>query len=379
MDRVEAGEMHIFYCNNLFAHPQTGGEIFYSKILDHLHSRLDVDLILPTKDDLHYLNRPDGCIGINQHFFLRFLRLPKRTIIIESEQCGYGFFLANWLVRLVRRDLKTLVSVHQLPMPSSQDTLRHRLVRDGMLSSLFRSASAVTVNSRYIGCEAASRYGVRQNRIHIVNPAGQKFDSTARETVVKGDSSLQLLCVANVRPHKGQKVLIEALGRLQPYPVRLMLVGVTKDEGYEHELRRLMAGLGLLKRVWLAGPLKGENLARAYAGADVFVLPALYEPYGMVIQEAMSFGLPVVASDIGGIPEQFTDGIEGFLVSPGDSKALAGALGKLIADPELRAQMRTAARKRAAELPTWDKVYNQFGQLLTMLDKGASEAQIIGN
>ena len=95
---------------------------------------------------------------------------------------------------------------------------------------------------------------------------------------------------------------------------------------------------------------------------DIFVFPSLYEPYGVVVQEAMSFGLPIVASNVGGIPKQMNDGVEGYLVPLGDSKVLAEVLRKLIMDPGLRKQMGKKSYKRATELPTWDNVCERFYQ-----------------
>ena len=85
--------------------------------------------------------------------------------------------------------------------------------------------------------------------------------------------------------------------------------------------------------------------------ADIFVHPAVWqEAFGLVIAEAMATGCPVVASQIGAVPELVVDGVTGLLVPPGDSDAIAGALERLAMDPELRNRLGEAARKRAERM-----------------------------
>jgi glycosyltransferase involved in cell wall biosynthesis len=84
------------------------------------------------------------------------------------------------------------------------------------------------------------------------------------------------------------------------------------------------------------------------ASLDVLVLPSAYEEMGSVLTEAMASGLPVVASDVGGIPEVVRHGETGLLVPPGDVDALAAALDRLVADAGLRARLSAGARARAA-------------------------------
>lgn len=339
--------------------------MFYAHVLSDLRNRENVELTIATETDLSFLNRSRGSLSINRYFFERFRRLPPHTIIIESENFYFDFFLANWLARFFRGDLRFIISARQIPDPLLQSPPQ-KILRDGRLAILFRSADAVTVNSQYLCCAVAA-YGVPYDRIHIVYSAGQPLPSR-RIRFERDNSDVRLLCVAHIRPLKGQKTLIQALGQLQSQSVRLTLVGGTKDNEYERELRELIAQSNLLDRVQMIGRLEGNELAHAYTDSDIFVLPSLYEAYGIVAQEAMSFGLPVVASNVGGIPEQFSDGIEGFLVPPDDPTALAKALHKLILDPKLRAQMGSAGRQHVSELPTWNEVCERFYQVLVSLE-----------
>src|SRR5581483_5428280 len=119
-------------------------------------------------------------------------------------------------------------------------------------------------------------------------------------------------------------------------PLQLCLVG--PDEiGERAELVRLAQDLGLGERVEFVGPVYDyQDLLAYYRAADLFVLPSLQEGFPRVIYEAMTQGLPVIATAVGGIPEVVVEGESGLLVPPGSESALAQAIDRLLSDGELR-------------------------------------------
>jgi glycosyltransferase involved in cell wall biosynthesis len=166
----------------------------------------------------------------------------------------------------------------------------------------------------------------------------------------------RLLCVASVTPRKGHDVLLDALARVADLPWSLTCVGpLDQAPAFAADVRRRADELG--ERVTFAGPLGGRALNARYADADLVVLPSRAEPYGMVVTEALARGVPVVASDVGGLPEALgsaPDGVRpGLLVPPADAGALAAALRRWLTEPPLRARLRTAARARRSGLPGW--------------------------
>ena len=147
---------------------------------------------------------------------------------------------------------------------------------------------------------------------------------------------------AQLIPRKGHRFLLQAMpDLLQDHPdLHLLLFGRGPAES---DIRSQIATLGIQHRVRLTG--FRDDLARILPCLDLLVHPALIEGLGVALLQAASSGLPIVASDAGGMPEAVRDGINGLLVPPGESPALAKAIGRLLADPELAAGMGRAGQQ----------------------------------
>jgi len=103
----------------------------------------------------------------------------------------------------------------------------------------------------------------------------------------------------------------------------------------------------------VTGAIAPERVIELYLASDVFVLASRFEGYGMALSEAIAHGLPVVSTMVGAIRDTVPAGT-GLLVPPNDAAALAGALRRLISDPNERQRLATNARAAAAQLPTWE-------------------------
>jgi sugar transferase (PEP-CTERM/EpsH1 system associated) len=170
--------------------------------------------------------------------------------------------------------------------------------------------------------------------------------------------------VARIQDVKNHAMLVDAFARLHPRFPRLKLT-IVGDGDLLPALREQVAGLGLQDAVWLPG-------ARADIGAllhtfSVFALPSLAEGTPVSMLEAMSCGLPVVASRVGGIPEAVDDGVQGLLVPVGDVEALAAALGRYAGDAELRAAHGRLGRARVEERYSMRAMLTAYGSLYDRL------------
>jgi glycosyltransferase involved in cell wall biosynthesis len=224
----------------------------------------------------------------------------------------------------------------------------------------------VVVTSRRTAA-ALAPYGVGQDRISVVEPGTDPAPLAVGST----GGPLHLLCVASLVPRKGHDVLFRALASIPCRGWRLTCVGSLDRPGAMAErLRTLARTLGLEDHITLAGEADGARLETHYASADVFVLPTLYEGYGMVVAEALAHGLPVVSTHTGAIAELVGDQA-GILVSPGDVKALANALSQVLVNDNdgdavrVRERLARGARQVRDTLPTWDEAVRKMDDVLS--------------
>ncbi|MCU0490764.1 MAG: glycosyltransferase family 4 protein [Chloroflexaceae bacterium] len=219
--------------------------------------------------------------------------------------------------------------------------------------------------------------GVPPERIRVVSGgcdgAGVFIAEDAESAEKKTETSMpsvpsvaNILCVAQWIPRKGIASLVRAWGG-QPRPGALLeLIGeADADAAYAAEVRAALAAAHPAAPVLVHGPVSDAALTAAYRRASLFALPSRYEGYGIVYAEALRHGLPVLACDVGPVPELV--GGAGLLVPPDDDTALAAALSRLLTDAELRMRLSAAARARAASLPTWDDAVAGFAGVLKEL------------
>jgi glycosyltransferase involved in cell wall biosynthesis len=139
----------------------------------------------------------------------------------------------------------------------------------------------------------------------------------------------------------------------QPAP-RLLLAG---DGPHRPSLERRARELGIAERVRFLGPIANADLPRYHAASDAFVVPSTdHETFCIAACEAMACARPVVAARTGGLPEVVRDGETGYLVPPGDARALAERIGALLDDAALRARLGAAGREWTLRMFTWEKV-----------------------
>ncbi|MFC8359964.1 glycosyltransferase family 4 protein [Streptomyces griseorubiginosus] len=224
---------------------------------------------------------------------------------------------------------------------------------DAKEREVLRAVPAVIATSDWAVRRLVSHHGLAPERVHVATP-GADIAPLASGT----DGVSRLLCVAAVTPRKGQHRLIEALAGAQDLPWSCVCVGgITQDLEYVAHLRMLIKRYGLQDRLHLAGPKAGAELDASYAAADLMVLTSYAETYGMAVTEALARGIPVLATDVGGVAEAVgrapDGGVPGILVPPEDPAALAAELRGWFGEADVRRRLKAAARGRRAALDGW--------------------------
>jgi len=208
----------------------------------------------------------------------------------------------------------------------------------------YRSAEVVLspLASRVIGvCEAEARLARLvgpARRVRVVHNGVAQMDPAPGH----GRRPAVICTLTQLRPGKGVQTLLDAMAGLgAETEARLVVWGDGPDLG---PLQGHALALGIEQRVTFAGAT--PNPLGAMSDADVFVLPSLAEAFPYVVLEAMSLGLPVIASDVGGVREALDDGRAGALVAPGDPDALSAALARMLSDRSHAAALATAGARR---------------------------------
>lgn len=182
----------------------------------------------------------------------------------------------------------------------------------------------------------------------------QRFETVAeirQNSQLKQNSELKnivLLTVSRLIPAKGIEICLEAISHLENLPITLRIVGNGTPD-YESSLQELAQRLGVNQRVEFIGAVPPSQIAEEYRTADIFVLPSYFEAFGIVLVEAMAAGIPIVATNVGGIPTVVEDGVSAKLVSSGDALSLATAIRSLVTSEEKLQHMAIAARERSKE------------------------------
>ena len=275
------------------------------------------------------------------------------------------------LVALVRSGDYDVIHVHS-PLPGSIARLAARSMRSGrprivatehnrwrthrlptrLLNRLTSRWNDVTVA---VTAEvAASVRGAAQKHVQIVRH-GIEVDrvalltdqrSAVRAELGLGANEFVVGTVANFRPQKDYPNLLAAARVLadRDVAVRFVAVGQGPDEA---EIRVLRDELGLADRVVLTG--YRADAVRVMAGCDTFVIASQWEGLPVAVMEALALGLPVVATDVGGMAEELTNEVDALLVPPRNAEALAAAIERVATDDSLRASLAAASVRRSAD------------------------------
>jgi glycosyltransferase involved in cell wall biosynthesis len=189
--------------------------------------------------------------------------------------------------------------------------------------------------------------------------ASAELDARFAREIEKGP---YLLGVGRLEELKGFGYAIETLAQLHARNPALRLVLAGPDNGSERSLRRLADRLGVTHAVSFLGSVPRDQIARLYDPAACVVVSSKYESFSLVTLEAMSRGVPCVASAVGGVLDIAIDGENALLFSAGDVTAMAACIERIMSDPALRNRIAAAARK-TVERFAWDDVASKYEQL----------------
>jgi glycosyltransferase involved in cell wall biosynthesis len=234
------------------------------------------------------------------------------------------------------------------------------------LDKLVDAARVIVTETDYAAQFLQERFSERADRIYRIYN-GVNLAEFGRTNF--SPTPLLIVAVGRLIAKKGFADLIRACGLLAESG-KSFQCEIIGEGPLEKELRAQIDQLNLQDRVALSGAKPQREIRQRLGAASVFVLPSVVDAYGgmdnlpTVIMEAMATGLPVISTDIGGIPEMVVQNQTGFLVRPGDPVRLAGAIEKVIDDPFLAQKLGEAGYERAQELFSIEKNVRDLCALL---------------
>lgn len=274
--------------------------------------------------------------------------------------------------RLIRRPV--VVHVHAAEFVEFYESLPVRVQR--LITAQLRKADRVLVlgtawRDYYIGRVRLDPARVIVQHNAVPSPGGGPHPSPRGEPHPTPGGDCRLLFAAALIPRKGLGELIPALGQVRHLRWQLQVAG-NGDSALWH---RLAETHGIAHRVRFLGWRDSAEMDRLLHDCDVLVLPSHNEGLPMVILEAMAHARPVIATRVGSVADAVDDGGTGLLVPAGNVDALAGALARMIEDPELRARLAAAAGARHAERFAMESANSRLESIFATVIHDAREAR----
>ncbi len=349
--RMEGVEVHLVTSGmgRRYEEEHIGGSVFVHRLP-----------IGKAKEDIHSQSLRDIAVYSFRAFFFSWQLLAKakktgqpfeKTIAFFGVPCGaLALFFRSYF------NLPYVVSLRGSDVPGySEKYATLYIFFAPLIRLIWKKAAAVVPNSKGLALLAAQ---TSPRQAFTIIPNGVDTESFAPDANREHDGYFRILVVSRLTPRKGIRYLIAALAELRPTneKIELWIVGDGEERAFLEQTAR---ECGVTDVVKFFGAVPHEHLSRYYGLGDVFCLPSLNEGMSNTVLEALSAGLPIVATVTGGTEELVTEGENGFFVrhkSPGD---IAAKLSLLLCDENLRAQMGEASRKRALAM-SWKAVAEKF-------------------
>ena len=333
-------------------HTLSGGYLYDRKLVEYLRAQGDtVEIIsLPWRNYAAHLTD-------NIHF-----RLPSNLDILLQDELNHP----------------SLIFANQGNHPYPIISLVHHL-RCSELRPKWQNAFYRVIEKKYLQSVDGFVFNslTTQNVVHtligngkpytIAYPPTDRFGEAISEEEITSRAKmnpLRILFLGNVIERKGLHTLLKAINH-QRSAIRLDVVGSMDSEPkYAKEIQEFVAFKNLSDFVFLHGPLKKEALIEKLRQAHVLVVPSSYEGYGIAYLEGMCFGLPAIGTTAGAASEIISDGINGFLIEPGNVDVLSNRLKLVNEKREILIRMSLAARGRYISQPKWEQTAGQIHAFL---------------
>ncbi len=299
---------------------------------------------------------------------LNFNLIAKATEIINKEG-GFDVIHAHdWLVTYAAKSLKNAYDIPIVATIHATEAGRNSGIHDDTQRYindtewlLTYEATEVIVNSNFMKNDLQRLFGLPYDKINVIpnginlnNFTGIERDYDFRRQYAMDNEKI-ILYVGRLVYEKGIQHLIAAMPKILSnyHDAKLVIAG---KGGMIDELKAETSSLGLDNKVYFTGYMDSKKVQKMYKCADVAVFPSTYEPFGIVALEAMLAGVPTVVSDVGGLDEIVTHGVDGMKSYAGNSNSIADSVTALLYDHQLATNISKKARQKVKEQFNWEKI-----------------------
>lgn len=356
--------------------PDIGGTATYSKLLhDELAGR-GVSVSVLSFGTVRHLP-----LGVRHLvFFFKILKAGRRRNILYAQDtmsvgwptlCANLFLQKTFIVRVpgdhVWEQARQRFGVTESLEEFSDRRWVHPylLFLRGLRWCVVRFADAVVTPSNYFA-GVVKKWSRKANIVTIYNgieiPDISFPDTTLHEELGISDSDVVLVSVGRLVPWKGFRGLFPVVRRLREEGIHVHLV-VVGDGPLRHTLLQEASNQGVSDQVTFTGGVAREKLYTYLSAADAFILNTHFESFSFQTVEAMMLSTPVITTNIGSLPELITDGVEGILVTPDNTKGFVEAVKRISGDEALRKALTKKAKKRARQF----SIKNTTDQLIKLI------------
>ena len=299
---------------------------------------------------------------------LNFNMIAKATEIINKDG-GFDVIHAHdWLVTYAAKSLKNAYDIPIVATIHATEAGRNSGIHDDTQRYindtewlLTYEATEVIVNSNFMKNDLQRLFGLPYDKINVIpnginlnNFTGIERDYDFRRQYAMDNEKI-ILYVGRLVYEKGIQHLIAAMPKILSnyHDAKLVIAG---KGGMLDDLKAEASNLGLDNKVYFTGYMDSKKVQKMYKCADVAVFPSTYEPFGIVALEAMLAGVPTVVSDIGGLDEIITHGVDGMKSYAGNPNSIADSVTTLLYDHQLATNVSKKARQKVKEQFNWEKI-----------------------
>ncbi|HHT0594636.1 TPA: glycosyltransferase family 4 protein [Legionella anisa] len=350
----------------------TGGYIYDYKLVEYLRSQGVAVKIFSQKKKNFW-----GLIGNNFskkliHEIIEF----SPDVLLQDEMNFNSLFILNKKLKEMG-NFPIISIVHLLQANALQNSLMRWLTKK-IESIYLKSVNGFIFNSISTEKSILKIIGKNHNSL-IAYPGKDRLQlDTLRENIKFKcqNDKLMIIFIGNLLYNKGLHVLLRALSQIDYNSWLLSIVGdLHFDLRYTRRIFKMITYLKLEDNIKIHGVLDIENLKKELLSQHVLIVPSYFESYGIVYTEAMGAGIPVIATNTGGVPEIVNEAINGFLITPGDSSMLREYIIKLIKNRELLQEMSFSSLAAYHNFPSWDETMAKVHAFLNQNDQVGAKSK----